>query len=329
MEYIDKCLICNNRDRDILYRNVKGYDIVKCLQCGLVYSNFQPSSGELQKYYSEEHGLVKKAMTTNVEDDVKRYRDIKIFLKLINRYNSTSKNICEIGCSYGYLLWGLRREGYTVKGCELSKRTARIGREKLGLDISEGDFPEDTNEVFDVFILRHVLEHLKNPDKIIERIYERMDSGGVLIIVAPNIESLTAILFGRHWNWLDPPLHLFYFSKKTIAHLLGKYELRIVHIFTKKGDSFNFYYHFLRWIAQSFDFEGKIHKDREVNVDSQSSEVVKLIKKYLILSSNILHLLTYPIWWFLWKFGYGEELWVIARKHKLVFSKNTIAGKNR
>jgi SAM-dependent methyltransferase len=311
MEHISRCLICDNFKRTVLHENIRGYAVLKCSQCGMVYCNRHPSDDELERYYSEEHGLVDKSLSTDAQNDAEKYKDTKLFLKLIKKYNPQSKTICEIGCSYGYLLWGLQKAGYIVKGYELSKITAKVGREKLDLDITQGNFPQHSDSLFDVFILRHVLEHLKNPEQIIDLAYKQMNPGAIIVIATPNIRSLAATLFRTSWNWMDPPLHLFYFSQKTLEQLLNKHKFDVLEVFTRKGDSLNFYHHLLRWLMQHFNPQ---RENYEKKAAPPKKNLAFFAKRFLLFGCQLAYILTYPVWWLFWKLGYGEEIWVIAQK---------------
>jgi len=308
VEEVKTCLICTDRRHVILHDDVRGYKAVRCVGCGFVYCDSQPTNEELEKYYSNSHGLAVDAVTGDIHKCARQYKDTTTMLRLIRRYNPSAGNICEVGCSYGYLLWGLRRAGYKVKGYELSSTTARIGREKLGLDIASGQIDEHESETFDVCILRHVLEHLKRPDRTIAAVGAATAPGGLLIAVTPNIASLTARLFGRTWNWMDPPLHLFYFNRTTMAGLLERHGFQILNVFTRRGDSPSFYGHFCRWLRRP-----AARPDGPAAAASGPATVAKTLVR---AACEALHLITWPLWWLIWKLGCGEELWVIARKTK-------------
>jgi len=308
MEPIRSCLVCGGEDLATLYPDVGSWRIVRCCRCGLVFSDSQPSGRELERFYSRRHGLAVRALSADAAADASKFADTPRFLKLIKKYHAGASSVCEVGCSYGYLLWGLRQAGYKVKGYELSSTTARIGREKLGLDIASGQIDEHKTEIFDVCILRHVLEHLKRPDRTIAAVGAATAPGGLLIAVTPNIASLTARLFGRTWNWMDPPLHLFYFNRTTMAGLLERHGFQILNVFTRRGDSPSFYGHFCRWLRRP-----AARPDGPAAAASGPATVAKTSVK---AACEALHLITWPLWWLIWKLGCGEELWVIARKTK-------------
>ena len=62
------------------------------------------------------------------------------------------------------------------------------------------------HELFDIVSLWHVLEHLPQPNKIIEKIYDLLSSEGVLVIAVPNfpvmIVNITRIS-GQHLMFRD------------------------------------------------------------------------------------------------------------------------------
>jgi len=56
-------------------------------------------------------------------------------------------------------------------------------------DIEE-DFPDDlANQIFDVLIFSHVLEHLRDPSQVLARFTKLLRNGGQMLIAVPNVLS--------------------------------------------------------------------------------------------------------------------------------------------
>jgi SAM-dependent methyltransferase len=129
----------------------------------------------------------------------------------------------------------LRRAGFDVKGWDISSTAVETGRAAFGLDLTCGLLPAES-ESFDVVLLRHVVEHVADPEAMTRALSRNLGSSGVLIVATPNFRSWTARTFGRDWYWVDPPAHLQYFTGTSLAKLLSNSEYRVESISCRRGD---------------------------------------------------------------------------------------------
>ena len=60
----------------------------------------------------------------------------------------------------------------------------------------------------DVIAGWHVLEHLREPRRLVNVAAARLAPGGVLILAMPNPQALQFRLLGRYWAHVDAPRHL-------------------------------------------------------------------------------------------------------------------------
>ena len=111
------------------------------------------------------------------------------------------------------------------------RRRSRITRRSI--PVEDAELPDGE---FDVIILGAVLEHLYDPDKVIENIARALKVGGLLYLDVPNerglyfrIGNVYQKLRGRKWTVnLAPtftPFHVIGFSPKSLRLLLSKYSL--------------------------------------------------------------------------------------------------------
>jgi len=129
--------------------------------------------------------------------------------------------LLEIGCASGFLLLAARERGFATQGVEMSAWASAHAREQYGLDVRSGRL-EDLNlpaATYDVVVLADVIEHLHDPRRTIQHIHRVLRPGGVLLLLTPDVGSLTARVLGRRWwGLLDD--HYFYFSRATLRRLL-------------------------------------------------------------------------------------------------------------
>jgi SAM-dependent methyltransferase len=104
----------------------------------------------------------------------------------------------------------------------LAKRKEPASMDASALPHAAGP-PEST---FDVVLAFDVLEHLRDPARVLEGICaDALRSGGHLIASFPNVQSLTQRVLGRNWVQYKPE-HLFYFSRAAVEQMGERAGLR-------------------------------------------------------------------------------------------------------
>ena len=123
------------------------------------------------------------------------------------------------------------RQFWTVLGCDVFPDACAAARER-GLDVACGDFLESPLEEgsFDVVALWDTIEHLARPDLYLEKASRLLRKNGIVALTTGDIGSLMARARGRRWRLIHPPTHLFYFDQQTLAALLRKMGIEIIHV---------------------------------------------------------------------------------------------------
>ena len=234
-----KCIICggkeiesyfslknNKSDTEEIYqitlsnRKKIGY-IQKCKNCGLIFLPGALSIDKTNYVNSIDINYVNqiRERLLNSEKLLKNFRNLM-----------PGATLLDIGCSCGFLL-KVAKEKYGLKvfGIEPSKWAIEFGLKNFGLEIKQGFIEEIDfqNEFFDAIIMADVIEHLENPKKILNKIYEILKQNGELLILTPDIGSFAAKLTGKYW-WGILDGHLFYFTRKTLRQLLEDCGFEIV-----------------------------------------------------------------------------------------------------
>lgn len=152
--------------------------------------------------------------------------------------------ILEIGCGAGESLVYLKQQGaqYTV-GIELRPEVAAMAAARPEIDeVLIGDietlelnYPAGT---FDLVIASHVLEHLRDPWSVLNRIHPLITPGGQLLGALPNIRYFAVLLPLLLWGkWEYQALgvmdwtHLRFFTASTIQTMLKetKFTVDLIH----------------------------------------------------------------------------------------------------
>jgi 2-polyprenyl-3-methyl-5-hydroxy-6-metoxy-1,4-benzoquinol methylase len=247
-KYSELFKVSGKRDYNSSYKKNNIYAIVKCSNCGLVFTKDDLSVEEIKDIYSEgyftgrdERGYKKYIEKHENSFKNKFFRFIYrspnhpgIHIKLVNKYANEKGNLLEIGCAAGFFLEEAKKKGWNVTGIELSEFVSSYAREKLGLNVFTGkieDLIKNGNikkEQFDVVTLWATLEHIAVPSTLFESINYVLKPYGLLFFTTINIESIEAKEQGKNWASIRPPKHLYYFSELTIKKYLSKYGFEII-----------------------------------------------------------------------------------------------------
>lgn len=224
---MQKCLLCGAVDFKVEWKNLtSSYDrlnqhsILRCLECGLHQTSPVPTSGQLERIYSEEYAYWLHEIT----GFEKRFRAQRLLREF--GIPNIGEIALEIGCGEGILLQELRKLGVKVFGCDLDKRSAILANFKLKQEsvqhASADTFIDGFTAKADFIYLSHSLEHFLDPVKFLESLRTVCHRETRLIIVVPNIDNVKVWLFPRSWGYWQVPVHITHFSKVTLTKVLLK-----------------------------------------------------------------------------------------------------------
>lgn len=228
--FFDSCPLCGGTNVPQLYEardphfGIPGvHRIVRCEQCGLVFTNPMRLDEELMRMYPSDYYAY---------HDPPKGNRLKPFLKEAFGYWQGVRDpdfrrsgvFLDLGCGSGTHMKRMRDLGWEVYGVEVNASAASRGVSN-GLQIfcgklQEAKFP---TESFDYIRASHSLEHMTDPHDVLEEIWRILKPAGKLLIAVPNIESFGAQLFKQYWWHLCPPLHPFSYSARTLTLLLKKH----------------------------------------------------------------------------------------------------------
>ncbi len=206
------------------------FRIAECTGCGL--QRTLPVPAKLEPYYESEayisHSKTKKGIINKLYHIAQRFN-----LGYKYRFLPKPKHrltIIDYGCGAGDFLKYVHDKDHPVHGVEPHEPS----RKKL---ISQGFSVQSPEEYFrevtpaDCITMWHVLEHVADPNKLLQKHRELLTEQGTLIIAVPNRESADAVTYKKYWAAYDVPRHLWHFGEKDIKHLadLNGFTLAGVH----------------------------------------------------------------------------------------------------
>jgi len=141
------------------------------------------------------------------------------------------QSLLEVGCAYGFFLELAKGEFDHVVGIDITDEGIKYARNKLNLNVYKTDLLnwDFERKQFDVACLWDTIEHLRAPDKYLEKIAGNLSSGGLLAITTGDIDSYVAKWRKNRWRLIHPPTHAHYFSRRSLTRLLDRYGFDVVH----------------------------------------------------------------------------------------------------
>jgi 2-polyprenyl-3-methyl-5-hydroxy-6-metoxy-1,4-benzoquinol methylase len=228
------CNLCGSKKKNKLFKKY-GYDIVKCQNCGFVYTDFKPSKKFLRDYYQTDYfekGERKHSYNSYADQKLALQKTFKHKIKKL--YLHPKGTVLDIGCAYGFFISEVPRS-WIKYGVEISKHAVMIARNKNPQAIiKEGVLTSNlfSSNKFNLITLWDVVEHLNNPKESLNIVYKKLKNGGKVVLTTGDVGSFLAKTQKINWHLYNPPQHLSYFSAQTITQLLketGFKEIKISH----------------------------------------------------------------------------------------------------
>ena len=229
---------------DVLTGKPMVYHIVRCELC--IFSHIWPLPREvaLAEYYRTHFYQIDK------HDMVKRYEEDRQWweycihgpiLHTVHGFLSQESDITplrmlDVGAGvgialdvaqhqYGWETWGLEPNEEQCEALALRQHKMVCG---TLVDACENiQLPK-----FHCVYMYETLEHLLSPDDTLLQIYDILEPDGIVVVVVPQeynkLQLAACAQLGLPHYWLAPPIHVNYFSPKTLQLLLRRTGFRIL-----------------------------------------------------------------------------------------------------
>lgn len=132
--------------------------------------------------------------------------------------------VLDVGCGTGEIDIIIARKGYAITAVDISPLAISMAQEYMGkfpeckerIHFLAGDIEKMTFEKrFSTAIISHTLEHVINPEKMMEKVLTMLEPGSYILVAVPNRKA---------WN---DRTHLRYYSERSLKKFLSQYSFEL------------------------------------------------------------------------------------------------------
>jgi len=249
----EKCPVCEYSGEFPLFEVINQSRMFECPSCGLQFP-YPIKAADYDKVYDEKTkylGLLDLKSTayqsfkdiSDEKTEVKKWLRVPRFTALQAMLDKLPKGkLFDVGCSTGFFLLIAKKVGFDVYGMEASSEAVEVAKRNFKLKVAQAltfdELPEDFKGPYKVVSAFEVLEHVEEPMKFLQGIYELLeDDEGYLLLSCPPFYNFENLAKGyrkfKWWFWDFPPHHLTRWKPWTLFYALKRAGFSQVFIFTE------------------------------------------------------------------------------------------------
>jgi SAM-dependent methyltransferase len=214
--------LATGHDREYSNTTTATFTVVECVKCGLRCLNPRPDTSELDVIYPPNYHAynirdvshARLPLVTRLRHRLysRRFRRPLRYLR-----DRTSISLLDIGCGDGWMLDLYRLAAgrpVATYGVDFKSEACEAARAS-GHTVFTGRFEDIELPLrFDLANVSHVIEHVADPRALVEKAWQVLRPGGVLVIETPNTDTWDwrwfrsgawgAYHIPRHWTFFDP-----------------------------------------------------------------------------------------------------------------------------
>jgi 2-polyprenyl-3-methyl-5-hydroxy-6-metoxy-1,4-benzoquinol methylase len=234
--YIDNCPIgckATMEPTDIILQEGP---LLKCSECGQLISQCTEDV-----YFNSMQGFNTAKGTLPAGKDIKR--SLKLHHRRLMKINKLcglpprQTRLLDIGCSSGAFLASAKALGFMETGVEPAVEPATAAM-KSGLNVKHG-FLHDlrlAGNYYDVVTMFEVIEHIKEPLKLLKECRRILKAGGLVVIGTGNTDSWTVHFMKEKWDYFDMSHggHISFFNPKSVQKMAECSGFKVISIATRR-----------------------------------------------------------------------------------------------
>lgn len=236
------CPVCrvsigSSKEPKPLRRSYRGHgaELRMCSRCSHIA--FQPMLSEelIERFYV---GSRTYSGDDTTDYEVERFAETADYIldevlgEVLDRGSSIDLSgiqVLDYGCGTGGNVDALRERGVEAHGVDLNPEAVAHAHELGNFHVhtfDEGHALLEAEGQFDVILLYHVIEHLRDPAATLDGLRPLLKPSGSVVVYCPNGFYTPALVLGNdRYEWVHFPLHLHYFTAWSLRRLAQSLEL--------------------------------------------------------------------------------------------------------
>jgi 2-polyprenyl-3-methyl-5-hydroxy-6-metoxy-1,4-benzoquinol methylase len=312
-----QCKLCGNTTNNTPYpvkemstgtREIFDYfqcDLCQCLQIAKIPNDIRGYYENNYYSFTQLESDLPRNPLKKIRDQLVRLRDIyaitnkgivgRIFyalrpsteLRALALYKvNKNTSILDVGCGSGHYLYKLKSCGFkNLLGVDpYLEKTITY---KNGLTIEKGELTTIQGS-WDVIMLHHSLEHMKNQVEVLTHVSSLLKKDGICLIRIPTVSSIPWEEYREDWVCIEAPKHFFLHSHKSLTKVANDAGLQVISI-TSDSNPYSFYgsEYYRRdipateWKEEEFSKEERkffAKRAKEINVLGQADMIAVILK---------------------------------------------------
>lgn len=237
LRYLSRCPVgCSSELETTQYILPEGV-LLRCSACGQLISQCTSADyWESMREFDDPKGTLPVAGS-----EQRRFRRSKGFLDRISKALNRSAGqirLLDVGCSSGAFLDAAVKSGFLAEGVEPAPKAAAAAQ-AAGLNVRQGLLQEGqyADGQFDAVTLFEVIEHLQQPQELLQEVHRILRADGILLIGTGNAASWSMGAMGARWEYLSIAKHgghISFFSPASIALLAQRSGFSVMAVRTRR-----------------------------------------------------------------------------------------------
>lgn len=231
------CLACGgtrtsfwDKAHDVEYQSCDDeFSFYRCESCGVLFIDPVPA-GRLNEIYPANYYSY-AAPGASLAQTVKGWLDRRFFRSILARLSGNALTALDVGGGAGWQLGSLRATDSRIKETwivDLDPKAAELANQN-GHRYFCGRIEDfETDVRFDLILLLNLIEHVRDPKAVLEKVRTLLKPGGLVVVKTPNHDAWDARVFRqRSWAGYHCPRHWVLFTKESLAVLVAQVGLEV------------------------------------------------------------------------------------------------------
>jgi SAM-dependent methyltransferase len=232
-----QCPVCEHGHAEVLHSQrfvlqqdkalASSYDVVVCECCGMAFADTPVTQREYDDLYARQSRYASGPAAHAADNDRDSGRFRAVAADVAQIVSNSSARIVDIGCANGQLLAALRERGFeNLIGVDPSPACVQAARTIPSVRAFVGSLfaLPDGGGTYDVAVLSHVLEHVRDLGAALRLVAKSMASGGLLYVEVPDASRYAEFAWSPFQDFNSE--HINHFSLVSLANLLRRCGFR-------------------------------------------------------------------------------------------------------